>query len=391
MRIGVDAVCWANGRGYGRFTREIVPAMAAASDDTFVCFLDARAADVFDVDRPNVRCVVVPLTVSPTTAASAGGSRSPLDMLRLTRAVATARLDAFFSPSVYTYFPLPPRLPAVITIHDAIADLYPKLTLRSPRARLFWRLKIKAALWQAGLVLTVSDFAATQIVQTLSVPRERLRVAVEAPAPAYTPSRSPVAIAESASRVGLPPGARWFTYVGGFNPHKNVDVIVRAHAALAREGGNEPPYLVLVGATSGDVFHGDRQKICRAITHAGTGHLVKWAGFVRDDELRHLHSGAIALLLPSVCEGFGLPAVEAAACGTPVVATTASPLPQLLEGGGIFVAPNDEAALAAAMLRLAADETVRAQMGATAARRAQALSWDRAARSALGALHEVAS
>lgn len=392
MRIGVDAMCWANGRGYGRFTRELLPAMAAAAPgDSFVCFLDARAAEAFDLAAPNVHAVIVTLGRSPTAAASANGSRSPLDMLRLTRAVASERLDAFFSPSVYTYFPLPPSLPAVVTIHDAIADLYPELTTPSLKARLFWRLKIKAALWQARLVLTVSDYAARQIAEALRVAPQRIRVAVEAPASIYAPGASPAATAERAARVGLPPGVRWFTYVGGFNPHKNVDVIVRAHATVAREGGDNPPYLVLVGSVDGDVFHGDRRSICQAIAAAGTGSLVKWAGFVPDDDLRYLHAGAIALLLPSVCEGFGLPAVEAAACGTPVVATTASPLPQLLEGGGIFVPPNDETALAEAMRRLACDETIRSEMGATAARRAQALSWDRAARSALDALHEVAS
>jgi glycosyltransferase involved in cell wall biosynthesis len=392
MRIGVDAACWANGRGYGRFTRELLPAMVAeAPADTFVCFLDERAAEAFDLSGANVRPVVTALRESPTTAASAAGSRSPFDMLRLTRSVAREQLDVFFSPSVYTYFPLPPGLPALVTIHDAIAELHPSLTTPSPRARLFWRLKIKTALWQARLVLTVSEFAASQITQALSVPRTRIRVAVEAPAATYTPSDGLGEIAASAARVGLPPGARWFTYVGGFNPHKNVDAIVRAHAAVVRQTKDDTPYLVLIGSLDDDVFHGNRQAICREVTEAGTEALVKWAGFVPDEELRHLHSGAIALLLPSVCEGFGLPAVEAAACGAPVVATTASPLPQLLEGGGLFVAPGDEQALADAMLRLADDRHLRAAMGAAAARRAAALTWNATARSALAALREVAA
>ena len=128
-----------------------------------------------------------------------------------------------------------------------------------------------------------------------------------------------------------------------------------------------------------------------AFTAAGTEPLVHWTGFLPDSELRHLHTGAVALLLPSACEGFGLPAVEAAACGTPVVATTASPLPQLLEGGGLFVKPGDAPALEAAIRQLLTDDLGRARMARTALERARALSWRRGAEAAMAALHEAAA
>jgi glycosyltransferase involved in cell wall biosynthesis len=391
MRIGVDACCWANRRGYGRFTRELLTAMVPlAPADEFLCFLDPLAASRFELQAPNVRRVVVAQRAAPTEAAAAEGYRSPLDMLRLTRAVWRERPDVFFSPSVYTYFPLPPGLRAVVTIHDAIAERFPELTVPGPRARLFWRAKVRLALWQARLVLAVSEFAAREIEETLRVPRSRLRVAVEAPSPAYRPS-APDEVAAAAARAGLPAGARWFVYVGGFGPHKYVDRIVRAHAALAREPGGASPYLLLVGARSGDSFLGDHARIERAIAEAGTESLVRWMGFLPDEELRHLHSGALALLLPSANEGFGLPAVEAAACGAPVVATTASPLPQLLEGGGLFVPPGDEAALLCALRTAARDEPVRAAMGRRAREAASRLSWQRSATSALLAIREAAA
>jgi alpha-1,3-rhamnosyl/mannosyltransferase len=179
--------------------------------------------------------------------------------------------------------------------------------------------------------------------------------------------------------------------VGGFSPHKHVDVIVRAHAALARECGAAAPFLLLVGATSGDAFLGDQPRIRRAIAEAGTEGLVRWTGFLPDETLRDLHTGSLALLLPSACEGFGLPAVEAAACGAPVVATTASPLPQLLEGGGLFVPPGDELALTAALRQLVAHEPARRAMGARARERAAALTWSRCARDALATLREAAA
>jgi alpha-1,3-rhamnosyl/mannosyltransferase len=296
----------------------------------------------------------------------------------------------FFSPSVYTYFPLPPSLAAVITFHDAIADRFPSLTLPSPRARLFWRMKVQMALAQSRIVLTVSDYAAAQVSRTLGVRRDRIRVAVEAAAAVYQPSDSAEDVIAAARRAGVPDGRRWFAYVGGFNPHKHVDAIVRAHASLVRDAA-EPPVLVLVGALDDDPFFGSQQRIRDEIARCGTGDHVRWAGYVPDDELRHLLSGAIALVLPSESEGFGLPAVEAAACGVPVIATTESPLPQLLEGGGIFVPPGDGEALGLAMRCLATDESRRRTLAAEALARARALSWTSSARAALDALVEAAA
>jgi glycosyltransferase involved in cell wall biosynthesis len=390
VRIGVDATCWANARGYGRFARELLRAMTVlAPSDEFLCLGDRRALAVWRDPRPNLRLVEVEQDESPTLAAASNGHRSPRDMLRLTRAVHRARPDVFFSPSVYTYFPLPPGQRAVVTVHDTIAERFPGLTLPTPRARLFWKLKVSLAIRQADLILTVSEYSARSIVDVLGVPRARIRVAVEAPAPAYSPSATDD-VTRAAARAGLPPGARWFAYVGGFNPHKRLDTIIEAHAALAR-ASTVPPRLLLVGSVAGDVFHGEVERLRSLIREAGTESLVRWTGFIEDEELRHLLSGAVASLLPSEAEGFGLPAVEAAACGTPVIATLESPLPELLEGGGLFLRPGDVPALTAAMRNLLADEAQRASLGRAARERASRLTWTASAREALAAIHEAAA
>lgn len=387
----MDATCWANGRGYGRFTRELVSAMVkGAPGDQFVCFLDRRADAAFRLRAANVRRVVVPQRESPTTAAGADSARSPFDMLRLTRAVAGTRLDVFFSPTVYSYFPLPPGLRAVVTVHDAIAERFPEMTLPTRKARLFWRAKVGLALRQARLVLTVSDYAADEIRARLGVPAARIRVTSEAPAADYREPPDPAAAAAAAVRAGLPAESPWFAYVGGFNPHKHVDVLVRALARVAA-GRPNPPHLLLVGTVSDDVFHGALGAIRGAIAESGTEALVHWGGFVPDGELRHLLAGAVALVLPSASEGFGLPAVEGAACGIPVVATTESPLPQLLAGGGLFVPPADEDALVAALNRLLDDAPARLAMGRVARQRALALTWETGAQAALGAIREAAA
>ncbi len=389
MRIGVDACCWANGRGYGRFTRELLTAMVEqAPEDTFVFFLDEKARACFELEAPNAEVVRVAMHESPTTAAAANGRRRVGDMLRLTRAVAKQRPDVFFSPSVYSYFPLPPGQRAVVAIHDVIAESFPHLTLPSVGARVAWRLKVGLALRQARIILTVSDFSARAIAELLRVPRARIRVAGEAAAAAYRPA-GPEQVETAARAVGLPPGARWFVYVGGFNPHKRVVSLIRAHARLAREERERAPYLLLVGDPKSDAFHQDLAGIESEIREGGTAGRTIWTGFVPDEELGHLHSGAIALVLPSEAEGFGLPAVEAAACGTPVIATTQSPLPVLLEGGGIFVHPGDEETLVSALRLLAKDEKLRRDMGRRARERASALTWEEGAADALRAIREA--
>ena len=362
----------------------------ARPGDRFVCFGDRRALDAYPDPAPNVKLVEVSLDESPTVAASADSSRSLRDMLRLTRAVAAERLDVFLSPSVYTYFPLPPRLPAVVTIHDTIPEQFPELTLPTRRARLFWTLKVRFALMQARFVLTVSEYSARSIVRHLKVDRDRIRVCTEAPAPAYRPS-SDDEVRAAASHVGLPANVPWFVYVGGFNPHKRVDLVLKAHAAVTAVSAGPAPHLLLVGTRTGDVFHGEGARLDAIIAETGTRHLVHWTGFLPDEQLVPLLGGATALLLPSESEGFGLPAVEAAACGTPVIATTESPLPELLAGAGLFVRPGNVEALSTAMRHVLTDEASRREMSRRALERVRALSWDRAAEAAYAALADAAA
>jgi alpha-1,3-rhamnosyl/mannosyltransferase len=305
----------------------------------------------------------------------------------MTTAVQRANLDVFFSPSVYTYHPLPPSLPAVVTIHDAIPERFPNLVFPSAKTRILWGLKMKLAIFQARSFVTVSEYSARDLVRVLGIPKEKITVAVEAPSAEYRPRAS----ATTSATAALPADARWFVYVGGFSRHKNIPLLVRAHATLARELGEAAPYLLLVGTRERDDFYTDVASIENEIEKQGTSALVKWTGFVSDEDLSAIHSSSLGLMLPSECEGFGLPAVEAAACGSPVVATVESPLPELLEGGGVFVRPGDEAALASAMRRLATDTTFQVSTGATARARTTALSWEKSAAAVLEAIRRAAA
>ena len=219
--------------------------------------------------------------------------------------------------------------------------------------------------------------------------RDRIRVAVEAAASVYQPSESRADAAGAPRRAGVPVGRRGSPTSAASTAQARRHDRSRPRTARARRR-RSAAVLVLVGALDDDPFFGSQQRIRDAITRCGTDRPRRWAGFVPDDELRHLLSGTLALVLPSESEGFGLPAVEAAACGIPVIATTESPLPQLLEGGGIFVAPGDDASSAAAWAA-GDDERTALRSPRAPCPRARALSWTASARSALAALTEAAA
>ena len=130
------------------------------------------------------------------------------------------------------------------------------------------------------------------------------------------------------------------TYVGGFGPHKNLERLVRVFATLSRLPEFDDVRLVMVGEFAREVFHRHFGAIRALVAELGIDDRVIFTGYLPDEELVVLLNRSTVLVLPSLMEGFGLPAVEAAACGCPVVATTASPLPDVLGEGGLYTDPG---------------------------------------------------
>jgi glycosyltransferase involved in cell wall biosynthesis len=382
LRIGIDGTCLGSGRGYGRFLRELLPPLLAqAGDHEYVLFVDAETAA--RVALPPMTVELLETGASQAAAASARGARSPLDLLRMGRGVARQRLDAFYFPSVYSYFPLPPRLPMAVAIHDTIPERHGAIVFPRWQNRALWWAKSRAARFQARTIVTVSEYARRQIAETFAVPAERIWVTPEAPSPVFAPVPN---AREAASKALAERGIAddpYFVYVGGFNPHKNVPGLVKAFAAAC---AGTDARLLLIGDHLGDVFHQDLANIRAEILRSGVSERVHWTGFVADDELRVLYAGALAAVLPALEEGFGLPAVEAAACGAPCIATRESALPEVLAGGGFFFDPRDAHQLEEGLRRALVKPEERARWARAARERAAALSWDITARATRAAL-----
>lgn len=385
MRVGIDLTSWPNRRGYGRFVRGLVPALISRGAHEYVLVLDAQTAARDDLPESVDRRVAA-TRHGAAEAASASGRRSVRDLLAMRAVVSRQPLDVLFFPSVYTYFPAPKAGRVILGVHDVIAEDHPDQVFPGARGRFFWRLKGRLAHRRADWVLTVSAHARRGVLRHFDHAPERVRVVDEAPDPVFRPLGEGEIDRGLLERWGLAAGAPFVLYVGGVNPHKNLPALAAALAAARGRRGCAGLRLVIVGDVASDPFTPGLAQLQAAVAHHRLEEAVTFTGYLPDAELVHLLNAARALVLPSLAEGFGLPAVEAAACGTPVVATLESPLPELVAGGGFFLPPDagEDPAVrerwVEALVAVAMDPAVREDLGRTARARVAGLGWERSAR-----------
>jgi glycosyltransferase involved in cell wall biosynthesis len=388
MRIGVDATCWHNTRGYGRHARALLGALLRGDGWNHYVFITDSSAEL-DTLTAKVEVRRVAAAAPTIEAASANGRRGLADMWRMSRALAAPDLDILLFPTVYSYVPVFSRAKKVVMIHDIIAETYPKLTVPRPLARCLWKAKVAFGRWQAHALVTVSEHSRRGLVEYFRLQPERVYVVGEASDPVFRVLDDPRPTPRLAN-LGLVEG-RMLVYVGGFSPHKNLETLLTAFARIATQDDLADVRLVLVGEYEKEVFHSYYGTIRRQVEDLGLSPRVVFTGFLPDKELVTLLNRATALALPSLLEGFGLPAVEAAACGCPVVATTASPLPELLRDGGLFIDPLDRPGWERALLSVLRSRDLRQRLRREGLAAAQRLTWDTAARQLLTVLHSVAS
>ena len=390
MRIGIDVTCWWSRRGFGRFTRELVKAMLDRPRDHEV-FLFVDRAPEEPMQRPKVRIVQVTPSRHVTEAAVASGSRSVRDVWAFTRAVNDHSLDLMYFPAVYSWFPVKPGLPSVVTFHDAIAERFPQLVFPDWRGRLLWSLKVRCARWQARRIMTVSNAARDEIVAYLGVDPERIDVVTEAADARFQPVADPRRRAAARERAGLPAGKRVLVYVGGLAPHKNLIGLLRGFAGALGSSGLDDVHLALIGDPKGDGFHSHADELHAFVAAEPRLHQrVHFTGFVPDEDLSTLYSDALALILPSFSEGFGLPAIEAMACGIPVLGSRAGSVAEVAGDAGLYFDPHDATEIAGAIRRIACEVDVLSRLRATALERSREFTWARAAELAWSCLEKAA-
>lgn len=379
VRIGVDATSWENRRGFGRFARNAVARLVELDPDATYVFVTGDDGAVLPDAAERL---VVKLSRNAPRGPAAGSSRPVRDLTRLSRATSRESFAAFLFPSVYSYFPVF-RVPTVVGVHDTTARERPELLFSSRREHAFWRLKESAAVRHADRVFTVSDAARTAVARAFRLDPAHIAIVPEAPDPVFSP-RTRDEASSAIRAVGLEPEDLYVIYAAGISPHKNIESLLEAfaligeHARLVIAGDLEDGYLSAGGLVR------DR------IGELGLENRVLLPGYVSDDTLAGLYSGAAAAVVPSLSEGFGLPAVEAAACGCAVVLSDLPAHRESLGSSALFFKPTDVSQLAETLSRLLRDEPFRRDVAASCKRSVSHLTWDAAAVSLRELVHEAA-
>ena len=376
MHIGIDATTWSNDRGFGRFTREFVAALAER-DTGFRYTLVFDQPPAWPVPD-GVESVTANTGQSLNEASQGENARSLKSLWAMGQLVRRAKFDLFFFPAVYSYFPLLARVPKIVCYHDTTAERLPHLLFPTKRNHRLWQIKTQLAKWQTTRAMTVSNASADDMVTYLKIPRRKIDVVTEGANPAFKPRPDKAAGMAVRRRHNVPDDAETLVYVGGMNAHKNVLSLLKAMPEIISNRPNV--HLAIVGSTSGKGFWDNVPELMAFVAdNPPLDRNVHFTGYLDDEELVDLLSASAALVFPSLWEGFGLPAVEAMACGVPVLSSDQGSLPEVVGGAGLYYNPLDVSQIAATVDQFFGEPGLRETLTNAAIPRSQMFSWDRAA------------
>lgn len=366
--IGFDVTAaLTQGGGIGRYTRELIHALVAEEPAFRYKLFSARPPAVLPVDD------------SLPAAAHVAHHPAPVDERWLYRAWYRLRLplpvqwvtgpiDLFHSPD----FVLPPvsgGIPTILTVHDLSFVHYPETF--PPALVTYLNRVVPWSVGRARHILADSQSTQRDLQAVWGVAADKITVLLSGVNERFRPVTDTAALQAVRERYGI--DRPFVLAVGTVQPRKNYEMLVRAFRPVAER----LPHALVIAGGKGWLDEG----LPREIERQGLGDRVRLTGFVDDADLPGLYSAADLLAFPSLYEGFGLPLLEAMACGTAVLASDASSLPEVAgNGAAVLLSPHDEPAWSAAMIELLGDETARRRLVVAGHAQSARFTWRAAAR-----------
>lgn len=359
--------------GIGRYTRELTAALAKLDrHNEYTLFCAGESPPLGDWPE-NFR---VRTSNVPARWLTAGWHRLGLPLAAETL---VGTCDLFHSPD----FTLPPLKTArgVVTVHDLSFLRFPEHA--DPGLRAFLAKAVPRSAARANRVLADSESTKADLVGLLGIDPGKISVVPAGVDARFRPVRDTMKLEQVCQRYRLP---EWFIlFVGTLEPRKNLPRLITAYAQMRRHTGL--PHQLVIAGKPGWLY----QEIYEQVTKEGLSENVHFIGFVADDDLPALYTLADLLAFPSLYEGFGLPPLEAMACGTPVVASNRSSLPEAVGSAGLLVDPENIDALADALARVLGDAPLRVRLADLGRAQAARFTWQAAAERLLEAYRLAAS
>ncbi len=376
MRIGIDyTAAVQQGAGIGRYTRELVRALAKLDQSNdYVLFAAAGGQRTTDSGWPsNFQMRSVPLS-DRSLAILWHRLQLPLWV-----ELVTGPVDIFHSPD----FVLPPvrRAKTLLTVHDLSFMRYPECTHANLRAYL--NKVVPRSVHRADLILADSQHTKNDLVELLGVKPGKIEVVYPGVEERFRPIKDQALLEQVRRRYNLP--LRFILGLGTLQPRKNFTRLIEAFASV-QAGKYASLHLVIAGGR-GWLY----EEIFATVERLGLGGRVVFPGFVADGDLPALYNLAALFVFPSLYEGFGLPPLEAMACGTPVITSDASSLPEVVGEAGLMVEATDVTALAEAMRRVLEDDELREKMIVRGLEQARKFTWKKAAARLLSLYEAISS
>ncbi len=327
----------------------------------------------------------------PSANAQAASLRPANALLRIPFGLPWAAWRGSFDLLHVTYNapPLSP-CPTVVTVHDISFEHYPEFF--SPRDLLILKTLVPLSARRAAHVLTVSQHAKREIIERYNLPPDKITVTYEAAGEQFQPVADPASLQAVRAKYGIPDGP-FVLALGNLQPRKNIGRLVEAFAMVARKVISQRNDFSQSDVISKLVIAGKAQwresEVYTAVQQAGLEGRVVFPGYVDDADLPALYSAAAVFVYPSLYEGFGLPPLEAMACGAPVISSNAASLPEVVGDAALLIDPTDTAALAQALYDGLTQPDLQADLRQRGLRRAAQFSWERCAAETLAVYADV--
>jgi len=372
VRIGIDGLLlWGQYSGVEHAIANLIRSLPTARAHEYTIFVD-REFDESSWRRSDLEFI-------HASIASRSRLRRVWAQQRwLPRAIAEAGMDVFHAPGYV--MPLRCPVPAVLTIHDVIALSHPHLCRRSNVWH--YRPMLPRSAHRARLIITSTQAVKSEVVARCGVEADKIRVIPLGIDEHFFAEPHPTGREIVRARYGLPD--RYFLFAGQWEPKKNLPALLRAYH-LFRAGERGPHKLVIAGGKGWSY-----RREMALIESLNLRQSLVLTGYIPTRDLAAVYAMAEALVFPSIVEGFGLPPLEAMACGTPPIVSDAPALVEVVGDAGVVVPGADPEALCGVMTQIAGDPALRADLAARGRQRTEQFRWSKCAEATVRVYEEAA-